>query len=309
MAFAGRRGLRDALTPRIAAAGALCFGAVIVLQNAGIARTSVSHAAVVIGIVPILVALIAAGVRRTGLRGLSWGGYAIALIGIALVAGSGGGGATTGGDLLVLASSVVSASVIVVQPDLLAGRDPAAVTAVQLAAGGLVALPVALLSGSTPTAPSSLGPVLAFAALCGLGTLLAYWLFAVGQSRVRAEIAGAFVNLEPLVGAAAGWVAFGDTATVAQLAGAAAVLAGLALSTRPAPAPAVVAAGGDTFAGGERGRGRGSGRRAPAGAVSRACARAGRRAGRVSRRSGWLAGSGLGGGGGCLLPARLQRES
>jgi drug/metabolite transporter (DMT)-like permease len=36
------------------------------------------------------------------------------------------------------------------------------------------------------------------------------------------------VNFEPLVGAIAGWVAFGDAATPVQLAGALAVLVGLA---------------------------------------------------------------------------------
>ncbi len=74
------------------ASGAIGFGAVIVLQNAGIERTSVSHAAVVIGAVPVLVALIAAGLGQTATRPLTWAGYAVALVGIALVAGAGGGG-------------------------------------------------------------------------------------------------------------------------------------------------------------------------------------------------------------------------
>ena len=93
LALVGRRGLRDALTPRILAWGAIGFGAVIVLQNAGIERTSVSHAAVVVGAVPVLVALIAAGLGQTATRALTWAGYAVALIGIAFVAGAQGGGA------------------------------------------------------------------------------------------------------------------------------------------------------------------------------------------------------------------------
>src|SRR5918999_3022825 len=51
LALVGRRGLRAALTPGVVAAGALGFGVVILLQNAGIARTSVSHAALVVGAV------------------------------------------------------------------------------------------------------------------------------------------------------------------------------------------------------------------------------------------------------------------
>src|SRR3954468_14439221 len=53
LALAGRRGLRDAFVPRVAGAGALGFGAVVVLQNAGIERTSVTHAALVVGIAPV----------------------------------------------------------------------------------------------------------------------------------------------------------------------------------------------------------------------------------------------------------------
>src|SRR5579875_1927981 len=63
LAFAGRHGLRAALTPGVMAAGAVGFGLVVLLQSAGIARTSVSHASVVIGVVPVFVALIDASRR------------------------------------------------------------------------------------------------------------------------------------------------------------------------------------------------------------------------------------------------------
>ena len=155
LAYAGRRGLRAALTPRIAAAGAIGFGAVILLQNAGIERTSVSHAALVVGAVPVMVALMAAALGHGVARPLAWGGYGLALAGIAVVAGGGGTGASTAGDVLVFASVALSATFIVAQPRLLAGRDPAAVTAVQFAAGALVALPHALVFEGLPAAPAA----------------------------------------------------------------------------------------------------------------------------------------------------------
>jgi drug/metabolite transporter (DMT)-like permease len=231
MALAGRRGLRDALDLRVAALGAVGFGGVILLQNAGVARTSVSHACVVIGVVPVLVALIAARADGAGVRPRAWTGYAIAALGIALVAGSAGAGATFSGDALVFASGALSAGMIVLQPRVLAGRDPAAVTAVQFA------LPVALAGGPLPPelANPALASVLAFLALTLAGTLLPFWLFAHGQAHVDAEVAGAFVNLEPLVGAATGWLAFGDPASAVQLTGAAAVLVGIVLSTASPP--------------------------------------------------------------------------
>jgi drug/metabolite transporter (DMT)-like permease len=233
LAMVGRRGLRSALTLPMLASGAIGFGVVIVLQNAGIERTSVSHAAVVVGAIPVLVALIAAGAGRTTTRAITWAGYGVALLGIAFVAGAAGGGASSRGDLMVFGAVVLSAAFIVVQPRLLAGRDAAAVTAVQFAGGALVALPVAILTEGVPHGPVATTPTLALAALALAGTPLPFWLFAFGQARVSAELAGAFLNLEPVVGAAAGWLALGEPATAGQLLGASAVLVGIAMSTLP----------------------------------------------------------------------------
>jgi len=84
-----------------------------------------------------------------------------------------------------------------------------------------------------PTAPAGAVTVLATAGLAAAGTLLPFTLFAYAQSRVSAEVAGAFLNLEPLVGAAAGVAVFGDPAGLRQLTGGAAILAGIALSSLP----------------------------------------------------------------------------
>ena len=123
------------------------------------------------------------------------------------MAGAGGGGATVAGDLLVLASVAGSAAFIVLQPRLLDGRDPAAVTAVQLGAGRArrAAGRAARRGRCRPRRPTA-APVVAVAGLALAGTALPFWLFAFGQARVPAQLAGAFVNLEPLVGAQrAGW--------------------------------------------------------------------------------------------------------
>jgi O-acetylserine/cysteine efflux transporter len=240
LAVAARHRLREAATLPVILAGALGFGGVVMLQSAGIDRTSVSHAAVVVGAVPVLVALIGAALGN-GVGGRrAWTGYGLALGGVAAVAGGDGGGATPAGDLLVLASAVLSAAFIVVQPRLLAGRDAAAVTAVQFVAGAVISVPAGLLGEGLPTAPPAAGPLLAFLALAIVGTLLPFWLFAHGQIRVPAALAGAFVNLEPVVGALTGWVAFGDATGPSQIAGAGAVLLGIVLSaTASAAGPEV----------------------------------------------------------------------
>src|SRR6266566_4105576 len=162
----GRARLRAAFTPAVLVSGALGYGGSVMVQNAGILRTSVTHAALLIGAVPVLVAVIAAVWYRTVARPVAWFGFAVSLGGVGLITvGGGGGGATLAGDGLVLASLLLSATVTVAQSRLLAGRDPVAVTAVQFLGAALGALPVALCTSGTPAAPGGPGPVLALAAL------------------------------------------------------------------------------------------------------------------------------------------------
>jgi O-acetylserine/cysteine efflux transporter len=227
-------GLRAAFTPKVLVSGALGYGGSVMVQNAGISRTSVTHAALLIGAVPVMVAIIAAVWHRTVARPVAWVGFVVSLGGVGLVtAGGGGGGATMAGDGLVLASLVLSATVTVAQVRLLPGRDPVAVTAVQFLGATAGALLVSVLTEGAPALPAGPGPVLAVVALAAAGTLLPFTLFAFGQSRVSAEVAGAFLNLEPLVGAIAGAVAFGDPVGLAQIAGGAAIVAGIGLSSLP----------------------------------------------------------------------------
>jgi drug/metabolite transporter (DMT)-like permease len=226
--------LRRAFRPAVLAAGALGYGGSVMVQNAGIIRTSVTHAALLIGAVPVLVAIIAAVWHRTVARPVAWFGFAVSLGGVGLVtAGGGGGGATMAGDGLVLASLLLSATVTVAQARLLTGRDPVAVTAVQFLGATLGSLPVAVVTEGGPAAPAGAGAVVAVVALALAGTLAPFTLFAFGQTRVSAEVAGAFLNLEPLVGAVAGAVVFGDRVGIAQVAGGMAILAGIALSSLP----------------------------------------------------------------------------
>ena len=153
-----------------------------------------------------------------------------------IVAGGGGGAAGLGGDALVLLSVALSATFVVIQPSLLRGRNPFAVTAVQMIGGAVAALPNALFEG-IPHAPASSTPVIALLALAFIGTVGPFALFAYGQSRVAPELAGAFLNLEPLVGTAAGAFAFGDPFGPMQLLGGFVILAGIALSTAPRSKP------------------------------------------------------------------------
>jgi drug/metabolite transporter (DMT)-like permease len=246
---ATRSRLRAAWSPAVLASGAVGYGGTVLLQNAGITRTSVSHAALLIGTAPVLVAIVAAVWHRNVARPVAWSGFAVSLAGVGLIAAGGGGGANLGGDGMVLASVLLSAVFTVGQTRLLRGRDPIAVTAVQFLGAALATAPLSALTEGVPPAPAHPATLLAVVALIVGGTLLPFTLFAFGQSRLPAEIAGAFLNIEPLVGAVAGVVVFGNPAGPAQMGGGAAILGGIALSSvrrpgrRTADAPGAVPPG------------------------------------------------------------------
>src|SRR5215472_17365730 len=230
---AARHQLRAAFRPGVLVSGAVGYGATVAVQNAGITRTSVTHAALLIGTVPVLVAIIPAVWPATVARPVAWAGFALSLAGVGLVTGGHGGGASAAGDALVFASLLLSAAFTVAQTRLLRGRDPIAMTAVQFLAAALAVLPFAAVTEARPAMLGTAGPVLATAALAAGGTLLPFALFAYAQSRVPAEVAGAFFNIEPFVGAVAGAVFFGNPVGPGQLAGGATVLAGIGLSSLP----------------------------------------------------------------------------
>jgi drug/metabolite transporter (DMT)-like permease len=231
--IAGRRAVRDALDARVVVSGAAGYGALVLLQNLGVGRTSVTHAALLAGSVPVLVALVVAA-RGTSLARRTWAGLGLAVAGAALVAG-GGGRPSLAGDALVLASAVLGAGFVAAQPRLLRGRVPVAVAAVQLAGAAILTLPLALFDG-VPARPTGSASLLATAGLVVAGSVLPCALYSFGQSHVHPATAGAFVNLEPVVGAAAGLVMGGGALALSHVAGLAVVAAGVLL-VLAAPAP------------------------------------------------------------------------
>ena len=236
LALFARGHLRGALARGPILWGVVFYGGVVGLQNIGVHMTSVSHGALILGAVPAFVAVVALASGRGSAGPLAWTGFAIAVGGVVLVAGAGGASSPLG-DGLVLLSGAISALYVVAQPSVLNGRDPAAVTAVQMAAGAIVVLPFALLFEGVPSATvaPTMEQLTAFTALAGLGSVVPFVLYAYGQKRVAPEVAGAFVNLEPLVGAMIGAFAFGDPFGPTQLLGATAIVGGILLSVEWRP--------------------------------------------------------------------------
>jgi drug/metabolite transporter (DMT)-like permease len=228
---ASRSRLRAACSPAILISGGLGYGGSVLLQNLGLERTSVTHAALLIGATPVLVAIMAAALRHSVARPLAWAGFGLSLAGVGFIASGQGSAATLGGDGLVLGAQLVSASFTVSQARLLRGRDPLAVTGLQLLSAAVLVLPIALTTEHHLAGPVSPAALLATIGLVLAGTVGPTALFAFGQSKVAADVAGAFLNIEPLVGAILGMALFADPLGPVQVAGGLAIMAGIGLSS------------------------------------------------------------------------------
>src|SRR5579862_6712080 len=82
-AVVDRAALRAALRWQVLAWGAVGLGGSVLVQNTGLARTSVTHASLLIGTGPVLVAVIAAAWHHNVARPVACAGFAVSLGGVA----------------------------------------------------------------------------------------------------------------------------------------------------------------------------------------------------------------------------------
>jgi drug/metabolite transporter (DMT)-like permease len=220
------------------------------LQFHGLALTTVSHASLMVGAMPVLLA--AAAVVFAGER-LDWAGWlalGASTVGAALVV-LGGNRATTGretpsltGDLLVIASLITALAWILLSKKLMETHSPPVVTAYTIYAG--TAMLVIWLTGSWLLAqlmhrnvePMPFADVskTAWVALAVSGlfctattTLLWNW----GIHHVPASRAGVFLNIEPAMGSILGVELLGEKlGPYAWFGGALILAAAITLTTR-----------------------------------------------------------------------------
>jgi probable blue pigment (indigoidine) exporter len=108
-----------------------------------------------------------------------------------------------------------------------------AFTGWQLAAGGLLLLPAALVLEGLPSQLTGRN-LAGYGYLCVIGAVLSYALWFRGVERLPAVAVSLLGLLSPVVAALLGLIVLGQTLTPLQLLGAAAVLAGIVLAQLPA---------------------------------------------------------------------------
>lgn len=218
--------------------GVLGFGIAYVLSHVGLQRSTVTNAALLITMEPVSLIMLSPVFLGERLRRREGVGAVLVLVGAVLVVLNGVPGVTVAllphwrGDLLLLLSALAFASYSLFGRDVLARWDARTVTARSLLWGAASMVPVAALEwagGARPTwTPPGTAATLYLAIIV---TALAYLAWNYALARVPAPRAAIFINVQPVVGVALGVWLLGETATIYTLAGAALVLAGLAVTT------------------------------------------------------------------------------
>ena len=210
------------------------------VQFYGLSLTTVSHAALMVGTMPVLLAVAASLFAHERLDLVGWVALAGSTAGVALIVLGGtpsisdGRGPSVVGDLLVVLSLVIALGWILLNMKLMLRHPPVVVTAYGLLYGAAM-LGVAVLAtcGAPPVHGVSGRVWLALAAsgvLCTSSTTL---LWNWGIHRVPASRAGVFLNLEPAVGTILGVQLLGDRlGPFAWMGGGLIVAAAIVLTTR-----------------------------------------------------------------------------
>jgi drug/metabolite transporter (DMT)-like permease len=225
------------------------------LMVTGIHRTSPAHAALLVALSPVFAALLARLLLAEPLGRRRLTGIALAFLGVLVIVMRGGhlDAGTWTGDLLSLGASVAWAAYTVVGKPVLARADARTATTWATVAGALPLLPLGApglrtveWSRLTVGRWALLGYL--SAGTIALANLLWYWALA----RAATARVASFSYLIPVVATVAAIAAGQETVTVALVAGAAAVVGGIALAQRGAGASARAPAGAAGRAPGER---------------------------------------------------------
>jgi drug/metabolite transporter (DMT)-like permease len=225
----------------VVCAGVLEPGLSYVLINAGLARTSGTHAGLLIGLQSVFVILFAVLVRRVRLNAHTLVAVALVVAGSALLTSGTDGSADLTGDALVLAGVLAAAVYVLVVQRLALSFDPLVLTFYQFAFGGIVLVPVAgavLLARPGDLVGNPTVGQIGAALLAGLlGSAVAFVLYNWALGRVTPALAGTSLTLIPVFGVAFSVVFLGESIVVRTVIAGLVVLVGISLTPDAGHAP------------------------------------------------------------------------
>jgi len=202
------------------------------LQFYALSLTTVSHAALMVGTMPVILAIGATIFTHERLGWTGWLALAGSTCGVTLITLSGTharaarGGPSLIGDLLVVVSLMISLAWILLNRHLMEGHSPLVVTAYGVLSGSLMlGVWVVLMDGPPPVHGVSARVWLASAAGGLMCTAASMLLWNWGIHRVPASRAGVFLNIEPAMGSLLGVALLGDRLGPGAWAGGALIIA------------------------------------------------------------------------------------
>ncbi len=204
-----RPGLSGKEWGTLALSSFLGIPAQFLLQFYGLSLTTVSHAALMVGTMPVILAVGATLFAHERLDATGWLALAGSTAGAALIAfgrhGTGAGHPSLKGDLMVVLSLAIALFWILLNKRLLNRHSPIVVTAYGALLGTVMLTAwVPLGYGVPPVAHVSLKAWLALAASGLLCTATSTLLWNWGMTKVPASQAGVLLNMEPLIGSLLG---------------------------------------------------------------------------------------------------------
>jgi drug/metabolite transporter (DMT)-like permease len=217
------------------------------VQFYGLSLTTVSHAALMVGTMPVLLAAGATLFAGERLDRIGWLALCGSTLGIALIVLGGhhatvpGHGSSLRGDLLVVLALAIALGWILLNKQLMLRHPPAVVTVYGVLSGSaMLAVWVYAVDGPPPVHGLSRFVWIASAASGILCTALTTLLWNWGISKVPASRAAVFLNIEPMLGSFLGVELLGDHLGPGAWVGGALILAAaITLTARPDHAPPV----------------------------------------------------------------------
>jgi len=198
-----------------------------------ISRTTASNTALILGCSPVAVALLTAALGHERVSRWHWTGATLSVVGIYVLAGRGASlsGATVAGDIAAVLAVGCWAMYTVGSKPLLARHSPMVVTGLSVALGAAFYLPLGIraLSGFDWGAVTWFGW---FAVVySGVMSLFAgYLIWYTAVQRIGNLRTSVYSNITPLLSVLIASVWIGERITPAVVVGAAAILAGVALT-------------------------------------------------------------------------------
>jgi drug/metabolite transporter (DMT)-like permease len=200
---------------------------------AGVRRTSVANSSLIIGISPVVIAVMSSLAGHERIKAMRWVGVGLALRGLYLVVGRGLDltGATWRGDALMMAGVICWSWFSVASQPILKRHSPLIVIGLAFSIGGalyVITLLPWLIRIDWRAVSTSSWMLMLISALFSLN--LSYWIWYTGLQKLGGSRTSVYSYLTPIVAIIVAAIWIGEPISTNQIAGAIAIFSGLLIT-------------------------------------------------------------------------------